>query len=146
MNAIFSQVLHEPTKLAVIGSGCSVATEPTAEVSHFYNISHVSLRHAHHITIVHTYVGYSLIITFTVLQISCVSSSTALRDRVRFPSYFQLLSTEETLAFAYYGVIKEFRWRRVALIVQNENLFTVVRPKITHIPYVRLRIAIFVVL
>lgn len=59
-------------------------------------------------------------------QISCVSSSTSLRDRLRFPSYFQLLSTEETLAFAYYGVIKEFGWKRVALIVQNENLFTVV--------------------
>jgi hypothetical protein len=45
---------------------------------------------------------------------------------VRFPSYFQLLSTEETLAFAFYGVIKEYEWRRVALLVQNENLFTVV--------------------
>ena len=29
-------------KIAVIGSGCSLATEPTAEVSHYYNISHVS--------------------------------------------------------------------------------------------------------
>ena len=58
------------------------------------------------------------------LQISCVSSSTELRNRVKFPSYFQLLSAEETLAFAYYGVIKEYEWTRVALIVQNENLFT----------------------
>ena len=60
------------------------------------------------------------------IQISCVSSSTALRNRLRYPFYFQLLSTEETLAFAYYGAIKEYGWRKLALIVQNENLFTVV--------------------
>ena len=33
MNALHSQLFHEPKKLAVIGSGCSVATEPAAEVS-----------------------------------------------------------------------------------------------------------------
>ena len=55
-----------------------------------------------------------------------MSSSIELRDRVRFPSYFQLLSTEERIAFGFYGVIREYNWRRVALIVQDENLFTVV--------------------
>ena len=49
-----------------------------------------------------------------------------LRNRVRYPFYFQLLSTAEMQAFAYYGVITEYGWRRLALIVQNENLFTVV--------------------
>ena len=29
-------------KIAVIGSGCSVATEATADISHYYNITHVS--------------------------------------------------------------------------------------------------------
>ena len=41
LNALYSLILHEPKKLAVIGSGCSVATEPTAEVSHYYNITQV---------------------------------------------------------------------------------------------------------
>ena len=40
--SFFKQILLEPTKIAVIGSGCSPATEPTAEVSSFYNITHVS--------------------------------------------------------------------------------------------------------
>ena len=31
-----------PKKLAVVGCGCSVATEPVAEISHQWNISHVS--------------------------------------------------------------------------------------------------------
>lgn len=32
-----------PTKLAVIGCGCSVPTEPVAEISDQWNISHVKL-------------------------------------------------------------------------------------------------------
>ena len=30
-----------PPKLAVLGCGCSVATEPVAEISDFWNITHV---------------------------------------------------------------------------------------------------------
>ena len=37
-------MLLEPTKVALIGSGCSVATEPTAEVSQFYNITQVGAK------------------------------------------------------------------------------------------------------
>ena len=40
-SAFFDQVLRGPTKVALIGSGCSVATEPTAEVSQFYNLTQV---------------------------------------------------------------------------------------------------------
>ena len=45
MNVLYSQLLHEPQKLAIIGGGCSIATEPTAEVSHYYNITQVSPQH-----------------------------------------------------------------------------------------------------
>ena len=55
-----------------------------------------------------------------------MSSSTELADRTRFKSYFQLLPTEADIAPAYFGVIRQYGWRHVALIVQNENLFTVV--------------------
>ena len=37
-----AQVLNEPKKLALIGSGCSVATEPVAELSSYFNISQVN--------------------------------------------------------------------------------------------------------
>ena len=39
-------------KIAVVGCGCSVATEPVAEISHYWNIPQVSLIHirqTHHI-------------------------------------------------------------------------------------------------
>jgi len=45
---------------------------------------------------------------------------------VKFKSYFQLLPDQADIAPAYFGVIQEFQWRHVHLIVQNENLFTVV--------------------
>lgn len=41
LNAFFNQIISGVVKIAVIGSGCSLATEPTAEISHYYNITHV---------------------------------------------------------------------------------------------------------
>ena len=44
LDAFFNDVLQSPpVKLAVIGCGCSVATEPVAEISHRWNISQVYL-------------------------------------------------------------------------------------------------------
>ena len=37
-----------------------------------------------------------------------------------------MLNTEEIMAYAYYAMFKRFKWRRVTLIVQDENLFKVV--------------------
>ena len=60
------------------------------------------------------------------MQISCASSSNELSDRVRFPYYFQLLPSEVNLARVFYSIIKEYGWRRVALIVQNEYRYRAV--------------------
>ena len=38
---VFSQLREDRTKIAAIGSGCSLATEPAAEISHFWNIPQV---------------------------------------------------------------------------------------------------------
>ena len=44
LDGLFTQ-LNEPPgrKVALIGSGCSSATEATAEVSHYYNVAQVNL-------------------------------------------------------------------------------------------------------
>jgi len=41
LDEFFKQIFHYPVKIAWIGSGCSVATTPTAEISHQYNITQV---------------------------------------------------------------------------------------------------------
>ena len=40
--ALHTQIINAPTKIAVIGSGCSIATEASAEISHFYNLTQVA--------------------------------------------------------------------------------------------------------
>ena len=42
LDSFFQQIFATEVKLAWLGSGCSVATEPTAEVSHYYNMAQVS--------------------------------------------------------------------------------------------------------
>ena len=51
LDSLFTQLREGPTKIAVIGAGCSVATEATAEVSHYYNITQV-YNYIHRLTIV----------------------------------------------------------------------------------------------
>ena len=75
-----------------------------------------------HICLYH--ISLSIIFFPVYIQISCFSTSAELSDRVRFPRYFQMGTTEETVANGFYALIKEFQWKKVALIVQDENLFT----------------------
>lgn len=41
LDEFFSGIQSNPVKLALVGCGCSVATEPVAEISHRWNISQV---------------------------------------------------------------------------------------------------------
>ena len=45
---------------------------------------------------------------------------------LEYPYYFQLLPSEVNLARVFYSIIKEYGWRRVALIVQNEYRYRAV--------------------
>ena len=59
LNAFLSDFLLEPdpVKIALIGCGCSVATESVAEISHLWNVSQVLM------TIVISYFsGYYLLV------------------------------------------------------------------------------------
>ena len=47
LDSYFEQMNAGPVKVAWLGSGCSVATEATAEVSHYFNIAQVK----HHFTL-----------------------------------------------------------------------------------------------
>ena len=58
------------------------------------------------------------------LQISFASGSTALSDRNRFKRYFRNSLTFELLAPALHSMLDHFKWRRIAVLTQDENLFT----------------------
>ena len=60
------------------------------------------------------------------IQVSCASSSINLSNRNRFRYYFQVLATEADLAIGFYSIILKFKWRRVAILLQEEGVFEVV--------------------
>ena len=59
-------------------------------------------------------------------QLSCVSSSPELSNRERFKYHFQLRATEADLAIGFYSIIRHFKWRKVAIFIQQERLFEAV--------------------
>ena len=118
LGGLFTQLHSSRQKVALIGSGCSLATEATAEISHYNNLTQVDSC----CNLVLCAPSFDKIL----MQISCASSSNELSNRVRFPYYFQLLPSEVNLARVFYSIIKEYGWRRVALIVQNEYRYRVV--------------------
>ena len=58
------------------------------------------------------------------IQLSCASASPILSDRKRFKKYFQLLPSMDVIAYGYLSVFRQYVWKKVALIVQRETLFT----------------------
>lgn len=41
IDSFFREMIPSPIKVGWVGSGCAVATEPTAELTQFYNITQV---------------------------------------------------------------------------------------------------------
>jgi len=37
-----------------------------------------------------------------------------------------MLASTEQLSIAFFGIVKQFQWRKVAIVEQNENVFIVV--------------------
>ena len=57
-----------------------------------------------------------------------LSSESSDGDRsAKHPFYFQLVPPEDNLAIVFHGIIKEYTWKRVALIIQNQHKFKTVK-------------------
>ena len=50
-----------------------------------------------------------------------------MNDGTRFRNFFRLLPTNRNLAFGIVRTAREFGWRKLLVISQNEELFTTVR-------------------
>ena len=69
---------------------------------------------------------YNLYSCDNIIQVSGVSSSPELSNREAFKYYFQLLPADDNLAVGFFAIIRRYGWRHVAIIEQDENVFTVV--------------------
>ena len=61
---------------------------------------------------------------FIVLQISYASSSARLSDRSKYRSFFRTPFDARIVAPALRSAVVHFNWSRIALLTQNEGLFT----------------------
>ena len=59
-----------------------------------------------------------------IFQISPGSSSPRLSDTQIFPSFLRTVSSDAEIVVGIVQAMKEFRWSRIALITQTENIFT----------------------
>ncbi|XP_065899590.1 gamma-aminobutyric acid type B receptor subunit 2-like isoform X4 [Dysidea avara] len=92
----FIDQIFNHTQIMLIGSDCSVATEPVAEIAPNWNL----------------------------VQISAASSSPRLSNSNIFPLFLRTVSSDAEIAVGITAAMKEFGWSRVALITQSENIFT----------------------
>ena len=60
------------------------------------------------------------------MQVSCATATPLLSNRDNFPNYFQFLPSTVDFAPAYLSIIKEFKWRHVVILLQDETLYTMV--------------------
>ena len=55
------------------------------------------------------------------------ASAVVLNDRERFRNYFRTLPTNINLPSSLITIVKHFGWRQMAVISEDQNLFTGVR-------------------
>nr|XP_006819249.1 PREDICTED: uncharacterized protein LOC100371470 [Saccoglossus kowalevskii] len=84
------------TKIMVLGAGCSIVTEPTAQASHLWNL----------------------------LQLSYSSASPKLSDRTLFKKFFRVFPPEKVLNAVKYDMLKYFGWTKVGTLHQTVDLFS----------------------
>ncbi|XP_077989812.1 gamma-aminobutyric acid type B receptor subunit 1-like [Glandiceps talaboti] len=84
------------TKIMVLGAGCSIVTQPTAQASHHWNL----------------------------LQLSYSSASPKLSDRSLFPKFFRVFPAEKVLNVVKYDMLKYFGWTNVGTLHQTVDLFS----------------------
>ncbi|XP_011409909.1 PREDICTED: gamma-aminobutyric acid type B receptor subunit 1-like [Amphimedon queenslandica] len=83
------------TYIVLVGCGCSVATIPVAQLSHYWNVPHITI----------------------------ASAASILGDKSRFQSLFQILPTIDGIPYTLTVFAKRLGWRQLAVITQQESLF-----------------------
>ncbi|XP_053374069.1 gamma-aminobutyric acid type B receptor subunit 1-like [Mercenaria mercenaria] len=97
VNRMFEAFCNDPPYVILLGDGCSVGSEATAQVSHLWNLT----------------------------QFSYSSPSPILSDRNRFPYFFRIGTPDQKMNLARIALMREFDWKKVATIHQALEFFSV---------------------
>ena len=101
--------------IAVIGCGCSTATEAVAEVPGLLNTPVVS---SAVLFIAKTWASLA-IVPLSVLQISYASSSASLNDKAKYANIFRTIPDNVKVLPAIASIIGFFGWKRVLVLSQQ---------------------------
>nr|KAG5705058.1 hypothetical protein BaRGS_018788 [Batillaria attramentaria] len=94
---MFEQLHSPPTKIAILGDGCSIVSEATARASHLWNL----------------------------VQVSYVAKSPSLSDKALYPKFARTSTPDLMSNPARVHLFRYFAWSRIATIHQSYELFSV---------------------
>ena len=98
--------------VAVVGCGCSSATEEVAKISHLWNVPVVSQS------------GAQNVLTLSMdFQISYASTSVVLSDRSVYRSFFRTVPSDELLVSAVAAIMDFYGWRQLSVFTEEQPQF-----------------------
>ena len=75
----------------------------------------------------------SLCFSLALSQISCIATSPLLANREIYRRYFQLLPPEFETAVGFYEIIAHYGWKKIGVVLEDEDLFTKVYFTLLHV-------------
>ena len=108
---------NSASPVAIVGCGCSAATEDVAKISHFWDIPVVS----------RSTVIYRPISIRILTQISYASTSVALSDRSVYRNFYRTVPSDELLVPAVAAIMKSFGWRQLSVFTEKHSQFLQVK-------------------
>ncbi|XP_064596389.1 gamma-aminobutyric acid type B receptor subunit 1-like [Liolophura sinensis] len=98
MASLFDQITASTRKVMLLGAGCTLVTGPMAETAQYWNL----------------------------VQVSHSSSSPSLNNRGKYPLLFRLYPSEESMNYPRLALMKQFGWKKAALLHSSEGGFSMV--------------------
>ncbi|XP_070553587.1 gamma-aminobutyric acid type B receptor subunit 1-like isoform X2 [Ptychodera flava] len=95
-DALFDQLYRKPPMIMLLGSACSEVSKHIAQIVPFWNL----------------------------VMLSYASTSVALTDRELYPTFYRTVAPDSAHNAARAAFLHHFRWKKVAILRQDEELFS----------------------
>ena len=112
LEEFYNAVASDSSVVAVVGCGCSSATEEVAKISHLWNVPVVSQSG-----------GQSFLTLSMDFQISYASTSVVLSDRSVYHSFFRTVPSDELLVSAVAAILDSYEWRQLSVFTEEQPQF-----------------------
>ncbi|XP_070567011.1 gamma-aminobutyric acid type B receptor subunit 1-like [Ptychodera flava] len=105
LGILYDFIYEKPQLLMLMISSSSLVAQPVCEVASHYNL----------------------------VQMSGSASSPGLSDRDRYPLFMRLYPSDTILVPGWEALLRYFEWKRVAIILENEEMFSLLMENLVQI-------------